>query len=109
MSDSKTRMAVETTIIVGTTLFVILMAFGGAEAAEPRAEFKRQAVTYSDLDLSRDDHRRTLDERVNRAAIRVCRDLAANRGEWAFVRKCAEKARADARPEVERAVARIAG
>lgn len=109
MSNSKTRMAIETTIIVGTTLFVILMAFGGAEAAEPRAEFKRQAVDYSDLDLSRADHRRQLDDRVNRAAIKVCRDLAAHRSEGAFVRRCAEKARTDARPEVERAIARAAG
>ena len=109
MSNSKTRIAIETTIIVGTTLFVILMAFGGAEAAEPRAEFKRQAVEYRDLDLSRDDHRRQLDDRVNRAAIKVCRDLAASRGEWTFVRRCAEKARTDARPEVERAIARAAG
>lgn len=109
MSNSKTRMAIETTIIVGTTLFVVLKAFGGAEAAEPRAEFKREAVTYSDLDLARDDHRRILDERVNRASIRVCRDLAAKRGEWAFVRRCAEKARAGARSEMDRAVAQANG
>lgn len=109
MTDTKTRFAIETTIIAATTLLVVLMAFGGAEAAEPRAEFKRQAVAYGDLDLTREDHRERLDKRVNSAAIRVCRDLAANRGEWGFVRRCAEKARIDARPEVERAVARAAG
>lgn len=109
MTDTKTRFAIESTIIAATTLLVVLMAFGGAEAAGPRAEFKRQAVAHGDLDLSRADHRRQLDERVNRAAIRVCRDLAANRGEWGFVRRCAERARTDARPEVERAIARAAG
>jgi UrcA family protein len=83
----------------------ILAAAALAGAAPVLAEPVTVAVPHADLDLTREAGRKTLDQRVARAAQKVCgpigtRDLARVAAHEA----CVAEARATAQPQVELAL-----
>ena len=90
-----------------TTMFAGICLFGATApaAATPTDAVASVAVSYSDLDLSNRDGRKTLDSRIVRAARLVCyegsRDLAAR----LVSLDCVKTAVATARTQITPAIA----
>jgi UrcA family protein len=84
---------------------IVLSALALACAAPALAEPVRVAVPYGDLDLTKEDGRKALDERLARATRKVCgsvpmRDLT----QLAAHRSCVAEARASYQDQVELAL-----
>ncbi len=59
--------------------FLGLAAAGPANAQTPPAETRQAIVDFADLDLSRDGDVAALYQRIDRAALRICRSLNAGK------------------------------
>jgi UrcA family protein len=86
-----------------TTALVALIGLGGIASAQPaQKDAKQEAVSYGDLDLSRDAAAQIFISRIHAAADRVCGGKPDQRdmGEWGAYQACVKQA-------MDRAVASI--
>lgn len=84
---------------------IVLPALALAAATPALAETASIAVPYGDLDLTKDAGRKALDQRIARAATRLCGTVGArDLVRIAAHKACVAEARASAAPQVELAL-----
>lgn len=84
---------------------IVLPALALAAATPALAETASIAVPYGDLDLTRDAGRKALDQRIARAANRLCGTVGArDLVRIAAHKACVAEARASAAPQLELAL-----
>jgi UrcA family protein len=83
-------------LVCATAAIAASVAFTAASAGPAYAQDMRvRAVSYADLDLSRDAGKATLASRIAAAAKQVCSD-SSDRRERANQRRCIEQAKTEA-------------
>ncbi|KQM95374.1 hypothetical protein ASE70_01240 [Sphingomonas sp. Leaf22] len=83
-------------IALAATAFACLSSAANAEVREPVSVH----VSYAGLDLTKIEHRRVLDARIDRAATTACRSSASGLRRYADENRCRAEMRRDAQVQV---------
>jgi UrcA family protein len=92
-----------------TLILAVSLTLGVPAFATPAADGSTVTIHMNDLNLTSAQDRQTLDARVKRAALRLCRSKLRGTAELASQSQCVAASLAKAQPQADRAIAQAHG